>query len=93
MSVGLYIVPGIGPFNCKIVYLLPTLYPLVVYSGAYETSGRKFQTWGDGVGSLLSCNLYYLTYLMGENYKLQYLGNPWIDLDNPYYVFEHRRPV
>ena len=36
-----YIVPGIGPFICKIVYLLSTLYPVVVYSGLYETGGLK----------------------------------------------------
>ena len=36
-------VPGIGPFICKIVYLLSTLYPVVVYSGAYETGDLKCQ--------------------------------------------------
>ena len=42
-----YIVPGIGPFICKIVYLLSSLYPVVVYSGAYETGGLECQTWDD----------------------------------------------
>ena len=41
------VVPGIGPFLCKIVYFLSTLYPVVVYSGAYETGGLKCQTWDD----------------------------------------------
>ena len=40
-------VPGIGPFICKSLYLLSTLYPVVVYSGAYETGGLKCQTWDD----------------------------------------------